>query len=641
VNINLLYIAGGALVGIIVLFFALIRGIGLVKINEHQVGIVNKKFSVGGKRATSIVALNGEAGIQADTLAPGWHWFLWPWQYSIEKAPIINVPEGQIAIVIARDGKTLPDGRILADKVDSNSYQDARAFLNNGGFKGRQLAKLTTGAYRINTWLFQVVTSVEAQKFGIDPKQLRVVVIPAEHIGVVTVNDGKSLASDETAAPTKSDHNSFQDENGFISGGGFRGLQHDVIKPGTWSLNPWFVTVEVVPMTHIEVASVGVVNSFVGDVGEDVSGTDFKNGVIVENGKRGVWKDPLNPGLYSINPRTATVEVVPTSNFVLNWSDRKESHGLDAALESIKLRSRDGFEFTLEIQEIIHVPFDVAPKLIARFGSMLNLVQNVLEPMIGNYFRNSAQGHDMLDFINSRVERQSEARTFVTTELAKVNVQGVDTLIGAIIPPEALMATIQQRKLAEETAITIDMKTQTAKRQQALSQEEALAEAQGARVASEQRVIIAQNDATASVKQAEGAAAVRVKEANGQAEAAKSIAIGEASVVTTRAEAAASAAENQAKSISVVAQAEAGAIQVKGNAEAEVLKSKVDAIGAAPYTAIQVAASLASSTLKLVPDIQIGDSHSANGAVSSGLLDLLAIKSFGVPGAPTHPTDAS
>ncbi len=47
--------------------------IGLVIIREHQVGVVIKRFSVFGKSLPPDrqVALNGEAGYQADTLAPG------------------------------------------------------------------------------------------------------------------------------------------------------------------------------------------------------------------------------------------------------------------------------------------------------------------------------------------------------------------------------------------------------------------------------------------------------------------------------------------------------------------------------------------------------------------------------------------
>jgi uncharacterized membrane protein YqiK len=41
------------------------------------------------------------------------------------------------------------------------------------------------------------------------------------------------------------------------------------------------------------------------------------------------------------------------------------------------------------VSQIIHIPRNDAPKVIARFGTMANLVTQVLEPTIGNYFRNA------------------------------------------------------------------------------------------------------------------------------------------------------------------------------------------------------------------------------------------------------------
>jgi uncharacterized membrane protein YqiK len=619
-----LIIAGSVLVGLLLLILFSSWALGLVRIADDEVGIVTKKFAFKNLETGRLVALHSEAGVQAETLAPGWHFFLWPWQYSVEKIDMIVVPEGEIAIVIANDGDSIPDGRQFADRVESKSFQDAVTFLTNGGQKGRQLAKLTTGTYRINTRLFDVITSKTAGNYGIDGRMLHVVSVSAEHVGIVTVHDGKSLPVGETAAPSVDGHHSYQDEHAFISVGGYKGLQHEVITPGTYSFNPWFVTVEIVEMTHIPIASVGVVNSFVGDIGVDVSGVDFKYGDIVENGKRGIWQTPLNPGLYPLNLRTTSVEIVPTSNFVLNWAHRSEAHNLDANLSSIKLRSRDGFDFVLDVQQILHVQYDVAPKLIARFGSMANLVQNVLEPLIGNYFRNSAQDHDMLEFISTRADRQGTARDFVTEQLRKFNVEGIDTLIGDLVPPVALMDTLQQRKIAQESAVTIDMQTDTAKRRQEFERENAIAAAQAARVTAQQNVLIAESNAEARVKEADGEANVARTQAAGHADAAKAIAAGEASVAVTKAEGESRAAENKANAISVVATAEAKSIELKGKASAAAVKNLVDAVGRESYTAVEVAKSLSSSSIRLVPDVSLGGNGTNSPADS--LLSILALK---------------
>src|SRR5213595_3608675 len=75
--------------------------LGTVFIRERQVGIVVKKF---GKRSLppgQLIALDGEAGYQADTLPPGLHFGYFRWQYRIIKMPVTIVPQGEIALVLA------------------------------------------------------------------------------------------------------------------------------------------------------------------------------------------------------------------------------------------------------------------------------------------------------------------------------------------------------------------------------------------------------------------------------------------------------------------------------------------------------------------------------------------------------------
>ncbi len=65
---------------------------------------------------------------------------------------------------------------------------------------------------------------------------------------------------------------------------------------------------------------------------------------------------------------------------------------------------------------------------------MQNLVDHALQPIVGNYFRNSAQHHTVLDFLNARSDRQIEASEHIRIALAAYDVQAIDTLIGDITP---------------------------------------------------------------------------------------------------------------------------------------------------------------------------------------------------------------
>ena len=177
----------------------------------------------------------------------------------------------------------------------------------------------------------------------------------------------------------------------FIDAGGSRGLQEEVLLSGSWNLNPWFVQVEQMPLTEIPIGYVGVVVSYVGREHLDVSGDDFTHGDLVERGHKGVWVEPLLPGKHPLNTRVMKVELVPTTNIVLNWANRTEAHQYDDKLSTIHVRSKDGFGFNLDVSQIIHIGVKNAPRVISRVGSMQNLVDHVLQPTVGNYFRNSAQ----------------------------------------------------------------------------------------------------------------------------------------------------------------------------------------------------------------------------------------------------------
>ena len=415
---------------------------GMVIVPEDRLGLVTKKFVLFGDNKElpngKIIATKGEAGYQAQTLAPGLYFGMWFWQYDITMQPFTIVEQGMIGLVMAKDGREIPTGHILARKVVSDNYQDAEGFLQNGGQKGRQSNYITAGSYRINTFLFDVSIVAMTQ-------------IHDNMVGIITTLDGEPIAAGQIAGKTVVGHNSFQDMDAFLDKGGFKGLQSQVILAGSYNLNPWAVQVEETYMTEIPIGNVGVVISFFGDEGQDTSGVDFRHGNIVNKGEKGVWNEPLGPGKYPINKFTMRVELVPTTNLVLNWaSARTESHQLDKHLSTITVRSKDGFPFNLDVSQIIHVPSNEAPKVIARFGNMNNLVSQVLEPTIGNYFRNSAQDSDVIAFLGARKERQESAKNHIRKVLEEYNVNAVDTLIGDITPPESLMKTLTDRKIAEE-----------------------------------------------------------------------------------------------------------------------------------------------------------------------------------------------
>ncbi len=283
---------------------------------------------------------------------------------------------------------------------------------------------------------------------------------------------------------------------------------------------------------------------------------------------------------------------MPTANVVLNWATGKtEAHKLDANLSTITVRSADGFKFNLDVSQIIHIPRSDAPKVIARFGGMSALVTQVLEPTIGNYFRNAAQGSDIIDFLKNRSARQTEARQAIATALAEYNVGAVDTLIGDIMPPEQLMKTLTDRKIAEQERVTYETQRQAQTVRQELEQATALAATQAKVVDAERQVAIAEFSARATVKSAEGEG--QAKKINAEADATVLRTVGDAQAARTKA---------------------------VGAAEAEVIRLKIDSMEAGNYAVVQVADALAKSGAKLVPDIVAGGGAGHGGSLVDVLL---------------------
>lgn len=225
ITVSLAYTLLGILVGLLLLLLLAKSLLGIVVIGEMQVGVVAKKFSSRNLAAGRLIALEGEAGYQADTLAPGWHFFLWPWQYDVTKEPVVIVPQGEIGLVVANGGEPIPPSHILAREIDCDNFQDARAFLTKGGEKGRQIGMLTAGTYRINTALFSIITQRNAANMGMRPEELFIYRVAPDAVGIVTTLDGVPITPGEIAGPVIPNHNNFQDAQAFLSAGGSRGLQ--------------------------------------------------------------------------------------------------------------------------------------------------------------------------------------------------------------------------------------------------------------------------------------------------------------------------------------------------------------------------------------------------------------------------------
>ena len=78
-------------------------------VGPTEVGLVMKRFGFRKLKDDNPIAFHGEAGYQADLLMAGRRWK--PWLlYEVHMYPWVQVPAGEIGVVIAQVGSPLPIG---------------------------------------------------------------------------------------------------------------------------------------------------------------------------------------------------------------------------------------------------------------------------------------------------------------------------------------------------------------------------------------------------------------------------------------------------------------------------------------------------------------------------------------------------
>ncbi|GIH03651.1 hypothetical protein Rhe02_17180 [Rhizocola hellebori] len=638
------------------LVFFLMVAKSVHRIGPTEVGLVTKRF---GRKLPddNPIAFNREAGHQADLLMPGMRMKWWP-IFTVTKFPWVQIQAGEIGVVISQVGRSLPIGAKSARyRTEFGTFTDLRGFISGGGEKGVQRPVLPPGSLvPIHPVGFLVITArhvhglpvapefaalarggkLVAQSFKLDPKQLEVAVI-APHgttdvIGLVTTLEGEPLPSGDLASRigafddivaletdravtdaqvidilmgTKNGlHNNYQDFQAFLDAGGRIGLQHDPLLYGAYLLNPFLVRVELVPMLVVNQGQVAVIKSFVGLPTLDTSGEEFKFGSIVAPGHRGIWQEPLRTGKYAINPRIYAAELVPTFILTLNWANAaSQAHDLDARLEPIVGKSREGFIFTIDLQVQIHVPDARAPKVISMVGTMKNLVNEVLQSAVGNHFRNTLQALEAVKFIETREQVQQSAHTAVTRYLAGYEIETKGVYIQDVVFPDELVAVLTRREIANQERATY-------KEQQA---------AQTARIEMEKA------RGTADMQAELAAAQVSVDINGNRAQAREAQAGGDAAYTRITGQA-------EADRVQAIGLAEAKATEALGVARAAGFAAQREAIGEMPTALVAVAGAVAEGKINVVPDILVTGNGSSLDGLAATLMRKLSPAQDGQPG---------
>ena len=621
-----------ALWAVLALFTLIVVLLTFRYIPNDRVGIVEKLWSPRGSLTHGIIALEGEAGFQPALLRGGWH-VLWAFQYRLHKMPLVTIAQGKIGYVFARDGEPLPPTQTLASNVKANDFQDVAAFLRSGGQRGPQRKILREGTYAINTAQFVVLTNERvyflpldagegdtfkrmaaliAERRGFEP----VVIKDAEDsIGIVTVHDGASLPDGQIIAPTVGDdaskpalyHNNFQDPEKFLQAGGLRGRQLQTLVEGTYYVNRLFATIEMIPKTVIEVGNVGVVVSYTGEIGVDLTGDQYKHGELVKKNTRGVWNEPLLPGKYAFNTYAGKVMAVPTTNFILKWNKSETgSHRYDENLSEVLLITKDAFEPSLPLSVVVHIDYRKAPLVVQRFGDIKRLVEQTLDPMVSAYFKNIGQTRTLIQLIQDRSAIQQLSGEQMKAKFAEYNLELQEVLIGtptAAAPGsqiETILTQLRSRQIAEEQVETYTRQEKAAMKEKELREAESRAKQQTFITESELSINIQTNQGKAEYERSRQEAA-RIQ-----------------TLATAEAEKIRILGEGEAKRIQAIAGADAERTARVGIAQAMAIEEQVRAYGGPRLQLTQqvlnrFAEAIQSSQVDVVPKILIAGSNGKEG----------------------------
>lgn len=449
-------------------------------------------------------------------------------------------------------------------------------------------------------------------------------------LGVVTVHDGPSLPQDEIIAPKVGQdiaapttyHNKFQDPDHFLAAGGLRGRQLEVLLEGTYYINRLFATVEVVPKTVVDIGYAGVVVSYTGARGADLSGSDYKHGELVETSKRGVWRDPLLPGKYAFNSFAGKVMMVPTTNVILKWkSDESGAHLFDENLAEVSLITKDAFEPLLPLSVVVHIDYRKASLVMQRFGDIKRLVEQTLDPMVSAYFKNIGQTRTLIQLVQDRSDIQQLASVEMRERFATYNLELLEVLIGTPTSPagdhniDEILKQLRHRQIAEEQVGTY------LQMEKAASQERQLREAE-ARAKQQQFLTESELGITVQSNQGKGDYQRSVQ----QASQIKALAQAEADKLRTLAEA-------EAARVRLMGEAEADKAARVGLAQAIAVEEQVRAYGGPRYQLTQqvmarFAEAVGQSGVDIVPRVVMqsgggGAGHADGGGGGSNVLESL------------------
>lgn len=364
---------------------------------------------------------------------------------------------------------------------------------------------------------------------------------------------------------------------------GYKGIQREVLTPGTYKINPQQKDVSLEYATVVPPGSVGVVTRLTGDavavesVSLSVAPATSPSTqpvapltrLVTGPTQRGILKDVLQPGIYYLNPRLMKVNIVPVGYDAITLEHQGGSGKGGKSVEdtSIKFYSSDGYQIEADFTVVWGRSPTDAPNIVANIGGVDQVRDNVIEPAMKAACQNEGARYTAKELIqgSTRSEFQDALSKSLEKHMESRNVHVLLALVRNITVRDntgkdqttGLLQTIQQTNIEIERDLTNQQKTTTATKKATLEQEQKLIDVARETVAGDTKVKTAGLQAEGEKKAAE----IDAKRELDVADIEKQI------------------AELDAKRTEILGKATADVERMKNEAEAKGAKLMIDAFG--------------------------------------------------------------
>lgn len=355
----------------------------------------------------------------------------------------IDVGRGEVAVLIRKTGKDLPNTEEIAPSAE---------------YKGVQRQLLTEGRYFYNPyfWKWKVLKQIE---------------IESGEMGVKVSLTGDDLNYGEFLA--KLDANGEATTKGIVPG---------VLNPGRYPINPYLYSVEIHKPVTIPAGYKGVVTNLAAPLAAD------PNQLLVKDGERGVQTTTLEEGTHYLNPYMHRVNLVDCRSQRFNLGSEGD----------MGFPSKDGFWVSLDGVIEFRINPEKAAEVYVLFNDDNNgpeidteLIQTVILPNARSFCRLQGSNASGREFISgeTRTAFQEMFETSMQEACEPLGIEIIQALITRIRPPQKIADPVRQREIAKQQELQYKQQTLQQESEQKLAVERAMVEQKQELVKAAQEIV--------------------------------------------------------------------------------------------------------------------------------------------------------